>query len=184
MARRHHIGALSRMAAANAFMGESGWASIALATRMRRTCPTRAAGSSSEATTRRDPSRRNRCRAPLAGSGTESSQTLCWREVDSNHWYPAIFAPRRSPEFTLRNMPGIPRDKDRLVRIYPPPAARITQGRCPDRRRSGNRFAHNSPVVGARFHRCLRPRNGQGAHDVLRQLPGRLPIKWRNLAAR
>src|SRR5690348_4650134 len=66
MARRHHIGALSRMAAANAFMGESGWASIALATRMRRTCPTRAAGSSSEATTRRDPSRRNRCRAPLA----------------------------------------------------------------------------------------------------------------------
>jgi hypothetical protein len=43
MARRRRIGALSRLAAANAFEGESGWAWTALAIRMRRTCPTRAA---------------------------------------------------------------------------------------------------------------------------------------------
>jgi hypothetical protein len=49
-------------------------------------------------------------------SGTESSQTLCWREMDSNHRYPAKFFHRAltmfAPDSTLEEAgfePSVPR---------------------------------------------------------------------------
>jgi hypothetical protein len=50
---------------------------------------------------------------------------------------PQILAPRRSPEFTFRNMPGVSRQGPFGSNLSPSRRARITQGRCPDRRRTG-----------------------------------------------
>jgi hypothetical protein len=54
--------------------------------------------------------------APLISRGTESSQTRRWREMDSNHRYPAKFfwLPRRSPRNSPpSNINRLARDRDR-----------------------------------------------------------------------
>jgi hypothetical protein len=47
--------------------------------------------------------------------GTESLLTLRWREMDSNHRYPAEFfwLPPSIPPIHLRNINRLPRDRDR-----------------------------------------------------------------------
>src|ERR1700730_3864170 len=47
--------------------------------------------------------------------GSSSQETLCWREMDSNHRYPRriLLAAPSIPQFTFRNINRLPRDRNR-----------------------------------------------------------------------
>ena len=53
-------------------------------------------------------------RVDRAVAGTSSFKTLRWREMNSNHRYPAKFlaAPVDPPQFTFRNINRLPRDRN------------------------------------------------------------------------
>jgi hypothetical protein len=87
----------------------------------------------------------------LFPSGTEGLQTLCWREMDSNHRYRMRNNPFWLPPFGPRNSPSATKTGSFVPGTDGSNPSPSTSESCanlfPDRRRSGPRTPPTEPAV-------------------------------------